>query len=46
MAKYEVSFIFDDTNAEFSIDQFIDITLLDAGEVGQEITNVQVKEIK
>jgi len=46
VAKYKVSFIFDDTNADFAVDEFIDVTIRDAEEVGQEITNVQIKEIK
>ncbi len=46
MAKYKISFIFDDTNADFGVDEFMEVTIRDAGEVGQEITDVQTKEIK
>lgn len=46
MAKYKVSFIFDDTNADFSVDEFINVTVRDASEVGQVITDVQIEEIK
>ena len=44
VAKYKISFIFDDTNSEFDIDAFIEVTIRDTGDVGQEITNVQIKE--
>ena len=45
MAKFKVSFTFDDTNSEFDADAFIAVTIRDAREVGQEITNVQIKEL-
>ena len=45
MAKYEIRFTFDDTNSEFDADAFIAVTIRDASEVGQEITNVQIKEL-
>lgn len=45
MAKFKVSFIFDDEDSEFDVDQFMDVTIRDAAEVGQEITNVQIKEL-
>lgn len=46
MSKYKVSFVFDDTNSEFDVDAFMEVTTRDAREVGQEITDVKVEEVK
>lgn len=46
MAKYKVSFIFDDTEAEFKIEAFLAVELDNALDVGQVISDVKVEPLK
>jgi len=46
MAKYKVSFVFDDTDAEFKVEAFIAIELDNALDVGQVINEVKVEPLK
>lgn len=46
MARYKVSFIFDDTDAEFKIEAFLAVKLDNALDVGQVISGVKVEPLK
>jgi len=46
MAKYKVSFVFDDTDAEFKIEAFLAVKLDNALDVGQVISEVKVEPLK
>lgn len=46
MAKYKVSFIFDDTGAEFKIKAFLAVELDNALDTGQVISEVKVEPLK
>lgn len=45
MGKYKVSFVLDDTGAEFKVEAFVVITLPNALDEGQKISDIVIERI-